>query len=276
MSRTRHTPADERHFLVRTLATEFRDGRALAPHAHPWGQLIYAASGVLSVWTAQGSWVAPPHWAVWAPAGVAHAMRFTGAASLRTLYLRPGLAGQPEQSAVITISPLLRELIGRAVEIGMLDRREPIHVAIADLILHELRAQSTPSLDLPQPRSALFRRIAEHIVAAPSERSGHAALAKRFGLSVRTLERAFVDETGLSLGRWRRQARFLYALRRLGGGVLVKQAAAEAGYRSASAFIAAFRVALDTTPGRYFEAGRRGSARARLASQTPAKSRLGV
>jgi quercetin dioxygenase-like cupin family protein len=81
MSRKRHTAADEPHFLVRTLATEFSDGRVLAPHAHSWGQLIYAASGVLSVWTEQGSWVAPPHWAVWAPAGVGHAMRFTGTAA---------------------------------------------------------------------------------------------------------------------------------------------------------------------------------------------------
>src|ERR1700716_3786022 len=123
MSRKRHTPADERHFLVRTLASDFPDGRTIAPHAHPWGQLIYAASGVLRVWTEQGSWVAPPHWAVWAPAGVAHAMRFTGTSSLRTLYVRPGLAGQPEQSVVITVSPLLRELVLRAVEFGMLARR---------------------------------------------------------------------------------------------------------------------------------------------------------
>ena len=252
MSRRRHTPADERDFLVRTLASEFGDGQSLAAHAHPCGQLVYAVAGVLSVWTEQGSWVAPPHWAVWAPAGVAHAMRFTGTASLRTLYVRPGLAGQPERSGVVPVSPLLRELILRAVEIGMLDRREPTHVAIADLILSELRAQATPSLDLPQPRSPLFRRIGEHVAAAPGERSGHAALAKRFGVSVRTLERAFVAETGLSLGRWRRQARFLHALRRLGGGAPVKQAALDAGYRSASAFIAAFRVALHTTPGRYF------------------------
>jgi len=32
----------------------------------------------------------------------------------------------------------------------------------------------------------------------------------------------------------------------------MKQTALDAGYRSASAFIAAFRVALHTTPGRYF------------------------
>lgn len=254
MSKKRHTPADERHFLVRTLATEYASGAALAAHAHPWGQLIYAVSGVLSVWTAQGSWVAPPHWAVWAPAGVAHAMRFTGTAKLRTLYFRPRLAGQPPASTVVAISPLLRELILRAVEIGMLDRRVPTHVAMTDLVLHELRARPTPSLDLPQPKSARLRLVADHVTADPGERTSHAALARRAGLSVRSLERAFADETGLSLGRWRRQARFLHALRRLGGGAQVKEAAVDAGYRSASAFIAAFRAALHTTPARYFDA----------------------
>jgi AraC-like DNA-binding protein len=259
MSRKRHTSADEPHFLVRTLAAEFADGWALAPHAHTWGQLIYAASGVVSVWTEQGSWVAPPHWAVWAPAGVSHAMRFTGAASMRTLYLRPGLGSLALNSTVVTVSPLLRELILRAVEIGMLDAREPSHAAMADLVLHELRTHSTPALDLPLPQGELLRRVAEHVAQTPGDPSGHAALAKRFGVGARTLERGFVAETGLSLGRWRRQARFLYALRRLGAGMPVKRAAVDAGYRSPSAFIAAFRAAFNTTPGRYFEAGRPSS-----------------
>jgi AraC-like DNA-binding protein len=279
MSRKRHTPADETHFLVRTLAAEFADGRELAPHAHSWGQLIYVASGVASVWTSQGSWVAPPHWAVWAPAGVAHGMRFTGTASMRTLYLRPGLvqpdlaqtslaeagvvqsglariAGLGPNSAVVPVSPLLRELILRAVEIGMLDDREPAHVAMAALIVHELRSHPAPSLDLPLPHGDLLRRIADHVTRKPADPRGHAALAKQFGIGARTLERGFAAETGLSFGRWRRQARFLHALRCLGAGAAVKRAAVEAGYQSPSAFIAAFHATFNTTPGRYFEAGR--------------------
>ena len=256
MSRKRHTPADETHFLVRTLAAEFTDGRALAPHTHPWGQLIYAVAGVVSVWTEQGSWVVPPHWAVWAPAGIAHAMRFTGATSLRTLYLRPGVAGLAANSAVVIVSPLLRELILRAAEIGMLDERDRMHVAITDLIVDELRSRTTPTLDLPLPRSERLRRVAEYLAQTPKDRRGHAVLGKRFGIGERTLERGFIIETGLSLGRWRRQARFLFALRTLGAGALVKHAAIDAGYRSPSAFIAAFRTAFNTTPRRYFEAGR--------------------
>ncbi|MEQ8935350.1 MAG: helix-turn-helix transcriptional regulator [Amphiplicatus sp.] len=257
MSRKRHTVEDEPHFLVRTLAVAFADGHEIEPHAHAWGQLFYAASGVVSVWTQQGSWVAPPHGAIWAPAGVAHAMRFAGAASLMTLYLRPDRwPSLPAESGVVAVSLLLHELIARAVGISMLDDRERLHVAMADLIVSEMLAAPAPALDLPLPQSAPLRRIAEHIAASPGERSGHAALGARFGVGARTLERGFAAETGLSLGRWRRQARFLHALRLLGAGAPVKQAARAAGYQSASAFIAAFKAALGATPARYFETQR--------------------
>ena len=241
---------------MRTLAAEFPNGRRVEPHSHPWCQLIYAISGVMSVWTTEGSWVAPPHWAVWAPAGVRHSIRFAGATSLRTLYFRPGLASFAHSSAVVTVSALLRELIHRAVAIGFLDDREPLHSAMAELIVHELQTHSTASLDLPWPHNAALRRVAEHLSQTPADRTGHDALAKRFGLGARTIERGFAAETGLSLGQWRRQARFLHALRRLGAGSAVKEAALEAGYQSPSAFIAAFRMAFGDTPGRYFQAGR--------------------
>jgi AraC-like DNA-binding protein len=257
MSRKRQTVADEPHFLVRTLAADFADGAVVAPHAHAWGQLIYAATGVVTVWTEHGTWVVPPHWAIWAPGGVEHGLRFTGAASLRTLYLRPDIPGLAPRSTVITVSPLLRELLLRAVDERMLDERDRTHLALAHLIVHECSPAATPPLDLPLPCSARLRKVAEHLASRPSDPATHAALARRFGIGVRTLERAFVTETGLSLGQWRRHARFMEALRQLGAGASVKHAAIEAGYRTPSAFVAAFRSSFKTTPGHYFRQGRR-------------------
>ena len=256
MSRKRHTPADEPHFLVRTMAADFADGDTIAPHAHDWGQLIYAASGVVTVWTEPGTGIVPPSGAVWAPPGVRHGLRFTGAASLRTLYVRPDVANPSSRGAVVPVSPLLRELILRAVHLRMLDAREQTHRSIVDLIMRECSTMAAPPLDLPLPRNERMRQLAEHLSRRPRDRTSHAALARRFGVGVRTLERRFSAETGLSLGQWRRQARFIHALQQLGAGASVKSAAAEAGYRTPSAFIAAFRASLNTTPGRYFSGGR--------------------
>ncbi len=252
MSSKRQTVADEPFYLVRAAAADLPGGFALDRHAHPWPQLIYASTGVMTVWTEAGSWIAPPHWAVWAPANVRHAIRFSGQSAMRTLYMRPQEgAGWPSQCSVIAVSPLLRELILRTVEIGMLDERTPSHRAMARLILDEVRDRPTPSLDLPMPASVAARRAAEQILeGVPACES--AELARRVGLSTRTLERRFAQETGITVGRWRRQARLLDALRQLASGQTVKVVAQDAGYSSPSAFVSAFRSVFGVTPARYF------------------------
>ncbi len=252
MSRKRHTPADEPFFLVRTLAAEHASGQATGRHAHGWGQLIYASTGVTTVWTERGSWVAPPHWAVWVPAGVKHSIRFSGESSLRTLYVRPTLAVDlPAECATVTVSPLLRELIVRAVDIGPLDEREPIHHALTLVILAELRRNEAPPFDLPAPVSDEAREAARLLVDSTVDDTTD-AIARRVGLSTRTLERRFSTETGMSLGSWRRHARLLNALRQLAAGTPTKAVAHDAGYRTPSAFIAAFRATFGESPGRYF------------------------
>ncbi len=69
----------------------------------------------------------------------------------------------------------------------------------------------------------------------------------------RTLERRFAQETGITVGRWRRQARLLDALRQLASGQTVKVVAQDAGYGSPSAFVSAFRSVFGVTPARYFD-----------------------
>lgn len=235
---------------MRTVRAAMRDGASIEPHAHGWHQLIYASAGVMTVSADRGLWVVPPQWAIWAPAGVRHAIRFTGASTFATLYLRPSDWNDlPDESCVVSVSPLLRALIVRACDEGMLDKRDRVHQATAVLIVDAFRAQSVPALGLPNPTSEALRRVAE---ACARDDAGSAEIARRFGLGVRSLERRFLAETGMAFGRWRRHARFLEALKLLAQGVPVKQVAAGTGYRSASAFVAAFSETFHTTPGRYF------------------------
>ena len=250
-------PADEPFYLIRTLAAEFGPGLAAEPvlraHAHRWGQLIYCASGVMTVWTEGGSWVVPPHWAVWVPAGAPHALRFSGRCSLRTLYVRPDAPGaQPPACTVVAVSPLMRELVLRAVELGMLDERDAAQSALAQVILHEFERCEVSPFDLPAPVSDAAAKAAQLLTeGAANWTTGE--LARAAGASVRTLERRFLEETGLTLGQWRRQARLQQALRDLASGAPIKAVAQAAGYARASGFTAAFREAFGVTPGRYFE-----------------------
>ena len=258
MSRKRHSVDDEAHFIVRSAAFVGLHGRAIASHVHAWHQFVYASAGVMTVRTDDGAWIVPPQWALWAPAGVAHGMTFAGRTSLRTLYVRPQEWPElPTRSCVLAVSPLQRELVLRIVEIGMLDRREPVHAAMATLLRDGLREQPVAALDLPMPRSARLRALAALLLEKPDIDMGTDAAARRARLGLRTFERRFQAETGLAFGRWRRQARLVEALRLLAAGQPVKHVAPQCGYRSTSAFVDAFATFFGVTPGHYFDAGRR-------------------
>ncbi|MDB5693109.1 MAG: helix-turn-helix protein AraC type [Alphaproteobacteria bacterium] len=253
MSQKRRSRADEPFLLVRALASDHRAGDAIERHAHDWHQLIYASAGVLTVWTESGSWIAPPHWAIWVPAATRHGIRFAAGSAFRTLYLRPEWSlDLPARCSAVTVSPLLRELILKTVRTGMLDTRDPHEAALATLILDEFRQAQVPPFELAQPISAAARRAAELIERSAEPLDG-AALARAAGIGLRTLERRFRAETGLSPAAWRRRHGLLTALERLAAGDSVKAVATASGYAAPSAFVAAFRAAFGITPGRYFE-----------------------
>ena len=193
-----------------------------------------------------------PSWAVWVPAGTAHAIRFGGESALRTLYLRPGWAEElPADCTAATVSPLLRELVLRTVAVGLLRRRDPVEAALAILIVDAFRSSSAPPFELPRPESEKLRRAAAALAQGTATT---AAIARSIGQSRRTFERRFLTETGMSPDLWRRHALLLGAVERLAGGAPVKAVAAAAGYASPSAFVAAFRKRFGITPSRYFEA----------------------
>jgi AraC-like DNA-binding protein len=175
-----------------------------------------------------------------------------GASALRTVYLRAARRTDlPGDCRPLAVSPLLRELIVRATAIGMLDSRDPIESAIAGLIVAELGEPGPPPFRLSGPTSPAAAQAARLIAGDTAGALTTPALAQAVGVGIRTLERRFRAETGMTLGRWRQQRMLLHGLERVAGGASVKDAAETAGYGSPSAFIAAFRKAFGTTPARY-------------------------
>jgi AraC-like DNA-binding protein len=252
MLRKRRSIDDEPFFLVRTSGSDAPAGtRSPRPEHASWHQLICLSTGLLAVDTEQGSWLAPPSWAVWAPAGAAYVLRFIAASSLRRLHIRPDpTLTLPKSPCALAVSPLMRELILRTVEVGMLDERDPVEAPMAALILAELGSAGPPPFTLPQPISAGMQHVAQLLIS--DETGNLAAVARAVGLGARTLERRFHAETGLTPGRWRQQRKLMASLELIASGEQVKTAAVAAGFASASAYVAAFRKLFGATPARYF------------------------
>jgi AraC-like DNA-binding protein len=107
-------------------------------------------------------------------------------------------------------------------------------------------------LSVPLPTDPRARQVADALLAEPADGRTIDQWGRLVGASGRTLARAFVEQTGMTFGRWRTEARLCAALPLLAGGATVAAVARHVGYASPGAFVATFRATVGTTPGRYF------------------------
>ncbi len=94
---------------VGAMAKSYPAGYAGYVHSHSRGQFLYAESGTMKVTTDRGSWVIPPHRAVWLPPNYPHQTSTLSAIEMRTLYILPDACPElaPPEPRVIQVSPLL-------------------------------------------------------------------------------------------------------------------------------------------------------------------------
>jgi AraC-like DNA-binding protein len=238
--------------VVRALAARYPDRFMLAAHAHDWGQLLYASEGVMVVHTSVGRWVVPPHRAVWIPKGVMHTLEMRGSVAMRTLYFADDAGVALRKTSVVNVSPLLRELIVHCATRGRLDLRDPHEARLTGLLVDLLMVVEALPLALPLPQDPRALRVAETVQREPASEATVSVLARKAAASARTIERLFLSETGMPFGAWRRHARLHHALVLLAEGKPVTSVASAVGYASPSAFVAAFKATLGTTPGKAF------------------------
>lgn len=239
--------------LIRSAALDYPSGARIDPHVHLTHQLVYAARGVMRVCAAAGTWVVPPTRALWVPAGVEHEIRTVGAVQMRTLYIDASNDRMPLRSTcVVAVTPLMRELILRLVELQISGEFSEQEQCIASLIRSDLALLRTQPLHVPLPNGGRLREICEAVSGDPGCMWGTRRWGERFGLSAKTIERDFRRTLGMSFGEWRRQVRLLAALERLASGESATSVALALGYGSPSAFTAMFRRALGNVPSSYF------------------------
>jgi AraC-like DNA-binding protein len=209
------------------------------------------------VQTGAGRWVVPPTRAIWMQAGMRHEIRCIGEVHMRSLLVMPGAAPNlMEITQAVGISPLLRELIAASMDVvqpyspGTRDGR------VMRLLLDELRALPVLPLHLHLPTDARLLQICEYLQKRPQDPSTMADWAQRLAVDVKTIQRLFVRETGMTFGQWRQQSRLLRALELLATGEKVIEVALALGYDSPSAFATMFRRHFGQTPSHFFGTSR--------------------
>ena len=250
--RQRLTVQDEPFLAVRSFVCRYSNGAIIDPHHHDWHQLLYARTGAMSVQADRHSWMIPPGKSVFVPAGRSHSIRMWGDVEMNSLVFArnhsPALADW--ECRVISVTPLLRELVLRVCSVPALDVRDSVHARLLAVLIDEMLLAPVSELVLPLPADARARRVARHILRDSSTAETLDQLARRYAAGRRTLERLFRAETGMTFGLWRQKARLLDSARLLAQGRSVTDAALDVGYSSPSAFIAAFRQTFGCTPGK--------------------------
>ncbi|WP_079499781.1 AraC family transcriptional regulator [Paraburkholderia hospita] len=223
-----------------------------ARHQHRKAQLLYSVRGILNCEIEDGVWIVPPQCAVWIPGDLPHSVRGSGETECYCLFVAPDAAPDlPKTCCTISVSPLLRELLLKAAgfpELYVLGSREDRLIAA---LLDELAAAPVEDLHLPMPRDPRLRRLAEMLLADPTDKASKGDWAIRIGMSERSMSRLLLHEIGMSFGRWRRQLHVILALQRLTKGESVQTVALELGYENASGFVTMFRKAVGKPPARY-------------------------
>jgi AraC-like DNA-binding protein/uncharacterized RmlC-like cupin family protein len=219
-------------------------------HTHDDHQLVWAASGVLSVVTDGATWVLPPTRALWIPGGTPHETVSNGRATLRSVYARPDRCPiRWHEPTPVTASQLLAELITHLES----DSLQPAARARAEAVLVDLLAPvSLATIELRHPREERAREVAAALQANPADKRTLDEWGYEVGASGRTLARSFLADTGVPFGRWRTLFRLQTALAALATGDPVGVVARQVGYDTPSAFIAAFRKETGLTPALYF------------------------
>lgn len=235
-------------FAVRSLVREGEAAERYA-HQHSEGQLIYVERGTALLETPDAIVRLAPDRASWIPPDLPHSVFIERSFRYHSLYVSRVLYSLPTLR-VITVSPLLRELI---LESGGWDKRNVSFVQRhrkALVIADELGLASTVPVNICIPKDSRISWICSLLESNPGDSRSLQAWADEAGTSAKTVQRAFTASTGLSFHQWRHQVRMARALELHAQGMRVIDIALAIGYATEGAYALAFKRYYGHSPGK--------------------------
>ncbi|MGI3168363.1 helix-turn-helix domain-containing protein [Pseudooceanicola sp. C21-150M6] len=216
--------------------------------------LLYALSGVMRLEAEGRRWTLPPARAALIRAGAQIEVTLLTRLTTASTLFAPDMLTVPHPVTVFDMSPLARELTTAARPWT----EDAPQTAYAETLFTMMAAEvtrlaATPSrCSLPRPTSTALIRAMDLTEAQLAEAPDFETIARNVGLSSRSLARRFASEMGMTWREALRRLRIIRAVELLAAtDAPVTQVALDTGYSSLSAFNAAFREVMETTPRDY-------------------------
>ncbi|MGE2846907.1 helix-turn-helix domain-containing protein [Rhodococcus sp. 2.95] len=214
--------------------------------------LFWVLAGSGRVRTGSTVYEVPAGELLWIPAGVRYSMETDSDSVAFPILLPPsnGVSAGPATVTRLRVPPgwedrLIHEFVHN---LGYL-RGDAAHPSSLFEMITRADDGATSLPQLPQSREAF--EIAHALLRTPGTDDTEAQFAKRAGISIRTLQRYFVEETGLTFTRWRLRARIAASLEYLKQDREIGWIANEVGFETGSGFTRAFRSQMGESPSDY-------------------------
>ncbi|RFS83043.1 AraC family transcriptional regulator [Actinomadura spongiicola] len=233
---------------IQSWAEDFTRDIVWNEHSHPFHELLWNEWGASTFVVGSRVWTVTSTVGLWMPAGTLHSGSAPAGTRCRAGFFGFGATSSISPTPVgVEITPLLRLLLERLADTELASESR----AVTEAMVVDVLVPSSRELLVRMPAGELLRPIADAVRSDPGDRRTLADWAVRLGVSARTISRAFNDETGMSFVRWVARVRAQHAIELLARGREIDAVAEEVGYRSASAFGAAFRRTTGLTPGAF-------------------------
>ncbi|SDH31906.1 AraC-type DNA-binding protein [Pseudomonas flavescens] len=221
-------------------------------HRHPWGEFVYAFSGVMEIEVEGRHYLAPPQYGIWLPPDLEHIGFNRHAACHCSLYVIPEHCRElPCAPCALSLTPLVRALLDDLRESPAEASRQAENQRQLQLLLDKLARAPKVGSYLPSSSDPLLGPVLRQLTGNPADPRCLAQLASLANTTERTLMRRCRRDLGMSFAQWRQRLRVVAALAQLERGHTVEHIALDLGYSSASAFISMFRRLMGVSPDEY-------------------------
>ncbi|SFN33972.1 transcriptional regulator, AraC family [Chryseobacterium oleae] len=222
-------------------------------HSHEKGQLVYVESGFQYITVDGKIYLLPQNHAAWIPPGSVHKTN-THSEKIKLMIMfadvDPDISFHQEIH-VFSVPPVLKEMIKYAERWSKIMSKDPDEMLFLKALFNELPRFVEHSLKL-HIRLPEDKRLSEPIGYLHNHYQEDIRiedLSEISLLSLRTLERIFKKETGMTLSKYQQILRIIKSLELLSSGDLtISETAYQVGYKSVQAFTRSFRSVMQSRP----------------------------